>query len=242
MIMGLNDGKLGPFASLIWYPRRILDLDNKKKYLRYRLDEIKSTEWSNNPESRYLGSATRLSLRRQRLFLDCYQQMRYWTKGELMNRLSIRFLNEDGVDAGGLTREFYQSISKEMFNANYGLFKQSEDNYSVFQPNVNSYYNVEHLQYFKFVGMIVAKTIFDNQNLDAYFTRSFLKHILDVKPTWDDLQSLDYNKYKSLRWMLNNTVNNIIFNRFEYTYDRYGKDEHVNNDDQVNKNKHQNKI
>ena len=227
MLMSLNDGKLGPFASLIWHPRRILDLHNKKKYLRYRLDEIKANEWSNNPESRCLGSATRLSPRRKNLFLDCYHQMRCWTKSELMNRLSIRFLNEDGFDAGGLTREFYQSISKEMCNPNHGLFKPSADNHSVFQPNVNSYYNRDHLEYFKFVGMIVAKTIFDNQNLDAYFTRSFLKQTLDVRPTWDDLQSLDYNKYKSFRWMLNNSINSIIFSRFEYTYDRFGRDKHV---------------
>ena len=61
------------------------------------------------------------------------------------------------VDAGGLPREFYQSIGKEMFNANYALFKQSADNYSVFQPNATSHYNYNHLKYFKFVGMIVAK-------------------------------------------------------------------------------------
>eukprot|EP01084_Bolivina_argentea_P214704 364480_1 len=102
-----------------------------------------------------------------------------------MRKLSVKFLGEDGVDAGGLTREFYQSISKEMFDPNSALFIPTNDNKSVFQPNTNSgRYNSNHLEDFKFVGLMVAKTICDEQILDAYFTRSFLKHILHLKPDW----------------------------------------------------------
>ena len=41
-----------------------------------------------------------------------------------------------------------------------------------------SHYNSNHLDYFKFVGRVIAKAIYDNKHLDCYFSRSFYKHIL----------------------------------------------------------------
>lgn len=38
-----------------------------------------------------------------------------------------------------------------------------------------SYMNPDHLDFFRFVGRIVGKAIYDGQRLDAYFTRSFYK-------------------------------------------------------------------
>ncbi len=86
------------------------------------------------------------------MFADAFAQIKLWNKRELMNKLSVKFLSEDGVDAGGLTREFYQSMSREMFNPNYSLFIPTNDNKSVFQPNINSgYTNPTHLEYYHFV-------------------------------------------------------------------------------------------
>ena len=77
---------------------------------------------------------------------------------------------EDGMDAGGLTREWYSVLAREIFNANYALFKATIDNVT-FQPNPQSYINNDHLQYFKFVGRVIGKAICDGQLMDAHFTR-----------------------------------------------------------------------
>ena len=74
------------------------------------------------------------------------------------------------MDAGGLTREWYSVLAREIFNANYALFKATIDNVT-FQPNPQSYINNEHLQYFKFVGRVIGKAICDGQLMDAHFTR-----------------------------------------------------------------------
>ncbi|GKC34108.1 E3 ubiquitin protein ligase UPL2 [Tanacetum coccineum] len=55
----------------------------------------------------------------------------------------------------------------------------------------------------------VAKALFDGQLLDVYFTRSFYKHILGVKVTYHDIEAVDPNYYKNLKWMLENDVNDI---------------------------------
>lgn len=48
------------------------------------------------------------------------------------------------MDAGGLSREWYSLLAREMFNPNYALFIQAANGVS-FQPNPMSYVNSEHL-------------------------------------------------------------------------------------------------
>lgn len=57
--------------------------------------------------------------------------------------------------------------------------------------------------------MQVAKALFDGQLLDVYFTRSFYKHILGVKVTYHDIEAVDPDYYKNLKWMLE--VSGIIY-------------------------------
>ena len=75
-------------------------------------------------------------------------------------------------------REWYIIISREIFNPNYALFKSSPGDRVTYTINDFSHINSNHLCYFKFVGRVIAKAIYDNKLLECYFTRSFYKHIL----------------------------------------------------------------
>ena len=57
---------------------------------------------------------------------------------------------------------------------------------------------------------MVAKALFDGQLLDVYFTRSFYKHILGAKVTYHDIEAVDPDYYKNLKWMLENDVSEIL--------------------------------
>lgn len=48
----------------------------------------------------------------------------------------------------------------------------------------------------------VGKALFDGQLLDVHFTRSFYKHILGVKVTYHDIEAIDPDYFKNLKWML----------------------------------------
>ena len=68
----------------------------------------------------------------------------------LKTKLWIEFDGEVGLDYGGVAREWFYLLSKEMFNPYYGLFEYSAvDNYTL-QINPNSgVCNEDHLSYFK---------------------------------------------------------------------------------------------
>ena len=94
------------------------------------------------------------------------------TPDEWKNRFYIVFEGEEGQDAGGLLREWYVIISREIFNPMYALFKVSPGDKVTYTIYEQSQTNPNHLDYFKFVGRVIAKAIYDNKLLECYFARS----------------------------------------------------------------------
>ena len=110
---------------------------------------------------------------------------------------------------GGLLREWYGIMARELFNPDYALFTTSLGEKATYLPNRNSQCHHNHLSYFKFAGRIVAKAIYDNKLLDCYFTRSFYKHILSKPVTYTDMEAEDYSFYQGLKYLLEHDINDL---------------------------------
>lgn len=182
--------------ALVHVPRcrHLLDFDVKRHWFKAQVRRLRQHA------NRRHGSL-RLHINRKNVLIDAYHQLRLRNADEMRGRLHITFRDEQGVDAGGLSREFFGILAKEIFNPNYALFTSTEDG-STFQPNPNSNINPDHLSYFRFVGRIVGKAVLDGYLLDAHFTRSLYKHMLGIKPTHHDMEAIDPDYYKNLKTIL----------------------------------------
>ena len=182
--------------ALIQLPRcrMLLDFDVKRHWFKLQVRRLRQQA------NRRYGSI-RLHIRRDHVFEDAYHQLCLRNADEMRGRLHITFRNEQGVDAGGLSREFFGILAKEIFNPNYALFTSTEDG-CTFQPNPNSNVNPDHLSYFRFVGRIVGKAVADGYLLDSHFTRSLYKHMLGQEPTHHDMEAIDPDYYKNLKTIL----------------------------------------
>eukprot|EP01113_Clastostelium_recurvatum_P048440 TRINITY_DN881_c0_g1_i1.p1 TRINITY_DN881_c0_g1~~TRINITY_DN881_c0_g1_i1.p1 ORF type:complete len:3939 (-),score=1134.74 TRINITY_DN881_c0_g1_i1:193-12009(-) len=187
--------RTGSFASLLRMPR-LLEFDNKRAFFRSQISQDRERDRSHG---------VRMRVRRSHVFEDSYNQLRKRSADELRGRLTVQFAGEEGIDAGGLLREWFQVLARAMFNENYALFNKMGDG-QTHQPNPNSWINPDHLDYFRFVGRVIGKALNDNQMLDAYFTRSFYKHILGVPVHYTDIEAIDPTYYKNLQWLLENDV------------------------------------
>lgn len=211
-----NPGLLDKSFSLMLKVPRFIDFDNKRAHFRTKIKH----------QHDHHHNSLRISVRRAYILEDSYNQLRMRSPQDLKGRLTVNFQGEEGIDAGGLTREWYQVLSRVVFDKGALLFT-TVGNDSTFQPNPNSVYQTEHLSYFKFVGRVVSyliiadlfsqllvpvnqfpiffqvgKALFDGQLLDVHFTRSFYKHILGVKVTYHDIEAIDPAYYKNLKWTL----------------------------------------
>ncbi|KAK9028584.1 hypothetical protein V6N11_025739 [Hibiscus sabdariffa] len=194
-----NPGLLEKSFSLLLKVPRFVDFDNKRAHFRSKIKH----------QHDHHHSPLRISVRRAYILEDSYNQLRMRSTQDLKGRLTVHFQGEEGIDAGGLTREWYQLLSRVIFDKGALLFT-TVGNESTFQPNPNSVYQTEHLSYFKFVGRVVGKALFDGQLLDVHFTRSFYKHILGVKVTYHDIEAIDPDYFKNLKWMLENDISDVL--------------------------------
>jgi E3 ubiquitin-protein ligase HUWE1 len=138
-------------------------------------------------------------------------------------KLSIRFHGEEGVDAGGVTREWFQSISRQMFNADYALFVPVASDRTTFHPNRLSSINPEHLMFFKFIGRIIGKALYEGRVLDCHFSRAVYKQIMGKQVNLRDMETLDLEYYKSLEWMIHNEITDIITETFSTEAEAFGE-------------------
>jgi len=187
------------FSPLVNVPklRALLHFDIKRAYFRAKIKRLRQTN-----SARMYGGGIRLTVRRARVFEESFQALRHKTADEMRRRLSISFHNEEGMDAGGLTREWYHLLAREIFNPNYALFLSTTGDGVTFQPNAQSWVNPDHLSYFKFIGRIIGKALCDGALLDAHFTRPFYKHILGLPVSLQDLEAIEPAYYKSMLQLL----------------------------------------
>uniref|UniRef100_A0A8C9SPE3 E3 ubiquitin-protein ligase n=1 Tax=Scleropages formosus TaxID=113540 RepID=A0A8C9SPE3_SCLFO len=171
--------------------------DYKQKYEYFRKKLKKPAD---------IPSRFEMKIRRAALLEDSYRRILSVKRTDLLKaRLWIEFDGEKGLDYGGVAREWFFLISKEMFNPYYGLFEYSAtDNYTL-QINPNSgLCNEDHLSYFKFIGRVAGMAVYHGKLLDAFFIRPFYKMMLQKPITLQDMESVDSEYFNSLKWILEN--------------------------------------
>ncbi|XP_057383320.1 E3 ubiquitin-protein ligase NEDD4-like isoform X9 [Balaenoptera acutorostrata] len=147
-----------------------------------------------------------MKLHRNNIFEESYRRIMSVKRPDVLKaRLWIEFESEKGLDYGGVAREWFFLLSKEMFNPYYGLFEYSAtDNYTL-QINPNSgLCNEDHLSYFTFIGRVAGLAVFHGKLLDGFFIRPFYKMMLGKQITLNDMESVDSEYYNSLKWILEN--------------------------------------
>lgn len=77
--------------------------------------------------------------------------------------------------------------------------------------------------FFKFIGRIIGKALYEGRVLDCHFSRAVYKSILGKSVSIKDMETLDLDYYKSLLWMLENDITDIITETFAIETDDFGE-------------------
>ncbi|XP_065075186.1 E3 ubiquitin-protein ligase Nedd-4-like isoform X2 [Ochlerotatus camptorhynchus] len=153
-----------------------------------------------------------IKVRRQSILEDSYRIINSVTKVDLLKtKLWVEFESEAGLDYGGLAREWFYLLSKEMFNPYYGLFEYSAmDNYTLQINPFSGLCNEEHLNYFKFIGRIAGMAVYHGKLLEAFFIRPFYKMMLQKQIDLKDMESVDTEYYNSLLYIKENDPSELM--------------------------------
>lgn len=153
-----------------------------------------------------LPSHVKVTVNRTSLFEDSFQQVMRFQPHDLRRRLYIIFKGEEGLDYGGVAREWFFLLSHEVLNPMYCLFEYANKNNYSLQINAASSVNPDHLMYFRFIGRLIAMALFHGKFIDRGFTLPFYKRMLNKKLAMKDLESIDPEFYNSLVWVKDNDI------------------------------------
>lgn len=103
------------------------DLVHKMRKLRYNLSLMQ-------PQNGHC----RVEVSRDNIFEESYRQIMRMAIPNLKKKLLIRFRGEEGLDYGGVAREWLYILSHEMLNPYYGLFQYSREDVYTLQINRDS--------------------------------------------------------------------------------------------------------
>ncbi|XP_077897998.1 E3 ubiquitin-protein ligase SMURF2 isoform X3 [Ictidomys tridecemlineatus] len=193
-------------------PRYKRDLVQKLKVLRQELSQ-------QQPQAGHC----RIEVSREEIFEESYRQVMKMRPKDLWKRLMIKFRGEEGLDYGGVAREWLYLLSHEMLNPYYGLFQYSRDDIYTLQINPDSAVNPEHLSYFHFVGRIMGMAVFHGHYIDGGFTLPFYKQLLGKSITLDDMELVDPDLHNSLVWILENDITGVLDHTFCVEHNAYGE-------------------
>lgn len=106
---------------------------------------------------------------------------------------------EKGVDIGGVFREFIDHTLRLGFGPDSGLFVTTYSNELIPNPHANQLMSSAALiEVYTFLGLLVAKGIYEGVVMDLPLSRVFVANILMRKSTVDDLREIDEPLYRSL--------------------------------------------
>ena len=137
-----------------------------------------------------------LNLTRNNLLKESMAQIQ---NVNLKKELKINFKGEVSYDAGGIMREWFTTVFQTLEADKLKLFIISDSNEFSYIINPFLSHNKENLEYFAFIGKLIAKALFDNITVNICFNKLIYKMILQEEINFNDLLFIDYTLYTSLK-------------------------------------------
>jgi hypothetical protein len=125
------------------------------------------------------SSERRLLLQRNKVLSDMFEA--YEHGGDLLpsQRIVVEYVGEQGIDAGGLTRDAFTTFWVQLFD----LYFQGED---AKVPRMSSNVCGDHAVRWKLVGTILSHCVAHTKTLPVKFCRSTLAYLNDTHTTIPD--------------------------------------------------------
>jgi serine/threonine protein kinase len=178
------------------------------------------------------NSFDRISISRSSVVEDVLKYFQEVSLDNLRKHLKVTFVNEPGVDEGGLLTEMFNLFFDQVFRSSVGLFEDCNHalsaSASLFRPGILStesstdamlveegtsvaegevilpsqHVPAEQLIQLRAVGRAMVKALYEGRRIGNRLCPSVLKFFTGAAPTIMDLQLYDAQAAKSLRWLL----------------------------------------
>lgn len=119
------------------------------------------------------------------------------SNNDYKKELTIKFIGEEGVDAGGVQKEWFQLLVREIFDPKFGMFiVNSETRTHWFNMSSNDFHE------FELIGKVLGLAVYNGVILDIHLPSVTYKKLMGGKADISDLASIDMLHARSLNELL----------------------------------------
>ena len=162
-----------------------------------------------------------LNIRRDHLIEDTLNEV---SKPDVNfgKKLKVKFTGEQGVDEGGVRKEFFILLIRQIFDPKYGMFSYNKKtrlywfNHYTFEPRMK----------YELIGVIFGLAIYNNTILDVKLPIAVYKKLLGIKPNLDDIKQCDPELYHTLNFLKTTNDDNLkdeLDTNFTVIDDKFGE-------------------
>uniref|UniRef100_A0A8C0LW45 Probable E3 ubiquitin-protein ligase HERC4 n=1 Tax=Canis lupus dingo TaxID=286419 RepID=A0A8C0LW45_CANLU len=165
-----------------------------------------------------------LVVRRENIVGDAMEVLRKTKNIDYKKPLKVIFVGEDAVDAGGVRKEFFLLIMRELLDPKYGMFRYYEDSRLIWFSDKT----FEDSDLFHLIGVICGLAIYNFTIVDLHFPLALYKKLLKKKPSLDDLKELVPDVGRSMQQLLDypeDDVEETFCLNFTITVENFGATE-----------------
>ncbi|XP_058885468.1 ubiquitin-protein ligase E3A isoform X1 [Acipenser ruthenus] len=152
-------------------------------------------------QGQQLNPYLRLKVRRDHIIDDALvrlEMIAMENPADLKKQLYVEFEGEQGVDEGGVSKEFFQLVVEELFNRDIGMFTYDETT-KLCWLNPASF---ETEGQFTLIGIVLGLAIYNNCILDVHFPMVVYRKLMGKKGTFRDLADSHPVLFQSLNELL----------------------------------------
>lgn len=169
-----------------------------------------------------LNTYLMLEVSRDRLVEDALTQLAMQSPSDLKKPLKVKFKDEEAEDAGGVRKEFFLLLLREILDPKYGMFKEYEETRSIWF----SQDSLEDAAMYQFIGQLCGLAIYNFTIIDIPFPLALYKKLLKEPVGLVDVKGLSPTVANSLQSLLDYEdadISDVFGLNFEVTHEAFGE-------------------
>lgn len=163
-----------------------------------------------------------LNVTRENIVEDTIRELSQYGASDLKKPLKVKFCGEEAEDAGGVRKEFFMLLLREILDPKYGMFKTDNDSRQVWFSEDS--FEGEHM--YGLIGILLGLAIYNFTIIYLPFPLALYKKILKEPVDLSDLKVLSPVLGNSLQQLLDYKGDDLrdVFNlTFEISREAFGE-------------------
>ncbi|XP_074089491.1 putative E3 ubiquitin-protein ligase HECTD2 isoform X2 [Macrotis lagotis] len=160
-----------PFVISIAAKKIIIQRDSEQQMISIARSLVDKVSRRQRPDMNMLF--LNMKVRRTHLVSDSLDELTR-KRGDLKKKLKVTFVGEAGLDMGGLTKEWFLLLIRQIFHPDYGMFAYHKDSHC----HWFSSFKCDNYSEFRLVGILMGLAVYNSITLDIRFPPSCYKKLL----------------------------------------------------------------